>query len=344
MRELSGHADEAERAPIRVVVCDDSPFMQRLVASSLRSHDVVAVVDSAEDAISVCRSLMPDVLTLDLELGAEDGLAVLRAIRDLPIQVLVISGFTTDARSQRTRDALANGAVACIGKPALGENVGDFSSKIARAVQELGSTVTHSQEVAGANTVEAVEQVFILGASTGGPSVLRTILGSLPKDFPAPILVVQHLPEPLSAAFVTRLSDVCALEVRIASEPIEPRPGTVIVAQGGKHLRVSDRTVHAAAGEPVNGHIPSIDVTLVDAAAAWGSGVRAAILTGMGKDGADGARTVSMAGGTVVAQSEESCAVFGMSRAALRSGFVERTLNANEIAAWMLEEVMDDEK
>jgi two-component system chemotaxis response regulator CheB len=318
--------------------------MQRLVASSLRSQDVVAVVGSAEEAIRACRGLMPDVLTLDLELGSEDGLAVLRAIRDLPIQVLVISGFTTDAKSQRTRDALANGAVACIGKPALGENVGDFSDRIMQSVQELGSVPAQTQPVIAPHTAGAVEQVFILGASTGGPSVLRTILGSLPKDFPAPILVVQHLPEPLSAAFAKRLSDVCELEVQIASEPIELRPGIVVVAQGGKHLRVTDHSVYAAPGETVNGHIPSIDVTLVDAAAAWGIGVRAAILTGMGKDGADGTRTVSMAGGTVVAQSEESCAVYGMSRAALKSGYVERSLNADEIAAWMVEEVTDDEK
>lgn len=336
-------ADEATCAPIRVVVCDDSPFMQRLVSTSLKEQEVVAVVDSAQAAIDACRSLMPDVLTLDLELGSEDGISVLRAVRELPVQVVVISAFTAHVASERSRNALANGAAQCIGKPGLGEDVDEFAERVVRVVGEASSTYV-GNDVQETSASEAdFEHIFVLGASTGGTTVLGKILKELPHNFPAPVLVVQHIPEHYSLSFVSRLNASCEIDVQLADGPLDLRPGLVVVANGGSHLRVDGATVQSSDGNEVNGYIPSIDVTLVDAVAAWGSRVRAVILTGMGKDGTDGARAVSAAGGLVVAQSQASCAVYGMSRSVLHAGFASEELDLAEISAWMLAEVKRDE-
>lgn len=143
------NADEAQPPPSALLFVTILPFMQRLVTTSLKSQDIVAVVDSAQAAIDALSTLCPMFLTLDLELGSEDGISVLRAVRELPVQVVVISAFTAHVGSERSRNALANGAVQCIGKPGLGEDVEEFADRVVRVVEEaLLNTVQAEPEVA----------------------------------------------------------------------------------------------------------------------------------------------------------------------------------------------------
>jgi two-component system chemotaxis response regulator CheB len=173
----------------------------------------------------------------------------------------------------------------------------------------------------------------VIGASTGGPAALQHLLERLPASFPLPIALVQHMPVGFTRPFAERLDGLCRLEVREAREGDALRPGRVLVAPAGRHLRISPRLTAVLSDEPREArHVPSVDVLMLSAARARPGRVLGILLTGMGDDGAEGLRAIRAQGGITLAESEESCAVYGMPRAAVERGAVEHVLALEEIA------------
>lgn len=334
----------AQTRPIRVVVCDDSPFMRRMIKGGLeRAHDieVVGSASTAAEAIELCKALWPDILTLDLELPDASGLSVLREIRTMPVRVMVVSTFTTDAASERAVEVLAEGAIDCLGKPNLDAAPSVFIAQLLDRVRNIASGATYVPRT-NLGVIEpggGPERLIVIGASTGGPRALQALLSQLPESFPSPIIVVQHIPADFTAHFARRLDRECELEVGVAVDGDTLEPGHVYVAPAGAHLHVEGPVMRVRAGHPVNGLMPAVDVTMIDAASTWGERVTGVVLTGIGQDGREGARAIHGAGGRVVAESETTCAVFGMPRAVIDAELADDVLPIEEIALRLVEEV-----
>lgn len=342
---MSAQPDRSSAArPIRVVVCDDSPFMRRMLRQGLeRAHDieVVASAANAREAIELVKTLWPDVLTLDLELPDLDGVRVLQELRDLPVRVLVVSAFTDNAGTERAVEALAEGAIDVLGKPNLDAAPSVFIAQLLDNVREVAGGAPYVPACAVRVPAGHVtnQRLFVIGASTGGPRALQTLLASIPKDFGAPILVVQHMPPNFNAPFARRLDRTCEIDVVEAEHGAPLRPGRAYVARAGHHLHVEGMLIRVRAGHRVNGLIPSVDVTMIDAAASWGSAVTGVVLTGIGRDGREGARAIRSAGGRVLVEHERTCAVYGMPRAIVEAELADEIVPLDELAGMIVREV-----
>lgn len=333
--------------PIRVVVCDDSPFMRRLVRQGLeRSLDieVVGSAANAREAIELVKTLWPDVLTLDLELPDLDGIQVLHECRDLPVRVLVVSSFTDHRGSERAVEALAEGAVDVLGKPSTESTPSVFVAQLLERVRAVfrGAPYVPISTVRIPPGATESRRLIIIGASTGGPRALHALMAAVPADLTSPIVIVQHLPELFTSIFAERLDRICPLTVVEAIDGMRLENGRVHVAPAGQHLHIDGETIRVRRGAPVNGVVPSIDVTLIDAAATWGSRVTGIVLTGIGRDGCEGARAIHAAGGRIIAEHESTCVVYGMPKAIVDSGIADRIVPLDEVAEAIIEEVYGD--
>jgi two-component system chemotaxis response regulator CheB len=335
-----------------VVVCDDSPFMRRTMHLALDQDphiEVVAVARTGHEAIELCTNLRPDILTLDLELPDIDGLGVIDAVRELPLRVLVVSSYTGSSTTERAVDALAAGAVDVLGKPGNDVAHSVFRLRLSQLVRDIG-TGSGRHCLLQPRTTQVVmpsllagpqaQRLLVIGASTGGPAAIDQVLSRLPADFSSPIIVVQHMPRGFTEPFARRLQRSCKLQVREAWDEAPLRAGTVLVAQSGNHLHVGADHIWIRHGEPVHGMQPAVDVTLMDAAATWGNRVTAIILTGIGIDGRAGATEVHKAGGRVIAESRESCAVYGMPRAIIEAGLADLVAPLHDMPELLVAEVM----
>ncbi len=337
--------------PIRVLVVDDSALMRKLIPQMLERDGSIKVVGTAMDgtfALAKIDELKPDVITLDLEMPRMDGTETLREItRKHRLPVIVVSAYTTSGASA-TFKALAMGALDFVAKPADGisgrmdEIAAELVSKIRMAAQNrIGAApaVAHlasapKQPRARAN--QAPSRIVAIGISTGGPNTLQYVLSQLPADFPGSILVVQHMPEGFTDMFARRLNDTCAIEVKEARSGDLLVAGRALVCPGNRHMRVRRLALGAVTvlsdEERVNGHRPSVDVLFRSVAQEFGSQAIAALMTGMGDDGADALGAVKNAGGLTIAQSAESCVVFGMPKAAIERGHATRVLSLDALA------------
>jgi two-component system chemotaxis response regulator CheB len=336
---------------IKLLVVDDSAVARKLIVESLAAHPEIEVVATAPDpyiAREKILALNPDVLTLDIEMPRMDGLTFLKLImRHRPMPVVVVSSSTTDG-SARALEALQCGAVDVVSKPS-----GPFSFSEGAVLAEkikAAAEARLSPPVAAKNLERVVDMqiptpgpvglanpraLILLGASTGGTEALKTVLASMPADLP-PICVVQHIPAQFSAAFAQRLNGLCAMEVREAKNGDELTPGLALIAPGGKHLIVrwnGSRYVAALNDGPAVHHQrPAVDVLFDSVAKAGGArNTAVALLTGMGKDGAEGMLKLRDNGAVTIAQSEASCVVFGMPREAIRIGAAQMTLDLDDI-------------
>jgi len=345
---------------IRVVVADDSPFVCRLLTSYLQSSPDLQVVGTALNgarAVDLVRQLRPDALTLDVEMPQMDGLAALEQIMlECPTPVIMVSGVSR-AAARVTLDALELGAVDFVLKYTPGADTNpealrrELVAKVRAAsqikvIRALGVTNRRSAngDPAGcapgrhANrpTVTAWTPeippdalpggVVVIGASTGGPLALRELLGNLPPEFPAAILVVQHMPANFTGVLATQLNRRVALQVKEAEPGDRLRPGLVLVAPGGHHLLLRpDARVELNQGPTISGHRPSIDVTMQSVAQVYGSRTRGVVLTGMGSDGSLGLLAIRAKGGRTYAQDAASCVVNGMPQRAIEQGSVIHT-------------------
>lgn len=350
--------------PIKVLIVDDSATVRQLIARMLEGDPEIQVVGTAQDpyiARDKILELKPDVITLDIEMPRMDGITFLKILMEQhPLPVIVISSLTQTG-SAVAIEALRVGAVDVMAKPSgsfsMGEVAPQLIEKIKAAslakrrarqgvsappiVHEGGTYAPHSIAVPKSVPKIPLTKKFdpratlLLGASTGGTEALREVLAKLPSDIP-PTFIVQHIPAHFSQAFAERLNALCRFEVREAREGDIGKPGLVLIAPGDYHLTLQWTGVHYRVslkhGPLVWHQRPAVDV-LFDSAVHAGAApfAVAGVLTGMGRDGADGLLKLKKAGAHTFAQDEASCVVYGMPRACAEIGAAERIVSLDQM-------------
>ncbi|MBB5213408.1 two-component system chemotaxis response regulator CheB [Parapusillimonas granuli] len=318
----------------------------------INSHPDMEVVAAAPDPL-VARELIkqhnPDVLTLDVEMPRMDGLDFLeRLMRLRPMPVVMVSSLT-ERNSEVTLRALELGAVDFVTKPKLGLRDGllEYSELIADKIRAAANS--RPRQAVQPSTAPArrlvqhfstTEKLVMIGASTGGTEAIRQVLEPLPANSPA-IMITQHMPAGFTRSFVQRLDNLCAMQVHEAEDGQRVLPGHVYLAPGGvAHMKLArsgaNYVVKLDYSEPVNRHRPSVDVLFHSAAEVAGKNAIGVILTGMGKDGAQGLLAMKEAGAVTFAQDEASCVVFGMPREALLIGAADAAVPLSEISERIL--------
>jgi two-component system, chemotaxis family, protein-glutamate methylesterase/glutaminase len=333
----------------RIVVADDSRLMRRMLSDALakQGFDVVATAADGDEALAACNEHRPDALTLDLAMPGMDGIGVLRALRAGKAQavpVVVVSAFSP-AHGARAVDALAEGAFDLVPKPAFGEGLESFTAELGRKVHEAAHSGRlrrpaaalaprrPSHTPARPRPAAVGRRLVVIACSTGGPKALGELIPQLPSPLGAGIVIVQHMPPGFTASLATRLDAASPLTVTEAAGGESLAPGTALLAPGGAHLRLSgDRRAQLSDDAPVGGLKPRADFTIEDAAKHWGSRMVLVVLTGMGRDGLEGAKAVKAAGGRVLVEAESTCTVYGMPRAVAEAGLADEILPLDELA------------
>ncbi len=338
-----------KKNPIRVLVVDDSALMRKLIPQMLAGDDSIEVVGTAMDG-SFClkkiEELNPGVVTLDLEMPGMNGIDTLKEImRRHPVPVIVFSSHSTEGATI-TMKALGLGAFDFVPKPKdatahMAETAHELIAKIKAAAdcklkpRMLSAVPLKPEKLPGSSG--APNKVVAIGISTGGPQALEYVLSQLPADFPSVITVVQHMPEGFTDMFARRLDEVCPLRVKEAQSGDVLQAGRVLICPGSRHMKVKRLPlgdVVVLSDEPrVNGHRPSADVLLRSVAEEFRSQAIGVLMTGMGDDGAEGLGAVKKLGGMTLAQSEESCVVFGMPKAAIERGYAVRVVGLDVLGA-----------
>jgi two-component system chemotaxis response regulator CheB len=294
---------------LRVLTVDDSPFFLELLAGIIHSSPGLLHVGSARngvEAVAMVAALSPDVVTLDVEMPVMDGLATLaRIMESTPTRVIMVSSHTRRASAATIR-ALALGAADFVTKPAdaLKGSYAGLRTELVEKIHALGPTQARKNR----------------GFSRAMDSALK---GAAPRMY--------------AQEFARSLADACPCPVHLVRNGQFVEPGSVFVAQGGLHLTMFGTAFRVSRGEPVQGHVPSIDVTMASAARSFGTGCCGVLLTGMGRDGARGIGAIRDAGGSTIAQDESTSVVFGMPRAAIESGKVDRVMSLEQIARQVAE-------
>ncbi len=340
--------------PIRVLVVDDSAVARRIITASLAAFPDIQVVGTAADPFAAREKILqlnPDVLTLDIEMPRMDGLTFLKIImKQRPMPVIIMSSLTPSG-SSIALEALQAGAVDVMGKPngsysafadgsLLGETIRAAAGArvqpgVVRSVPGTPRPAVVARPRPPSVGGSMMRKLILLGASTGGTEALKTVLTSMRGDLPG-ICIVQHIPAYFSRAFADRLNEICPMRVREAQAGDMVEPGLALVAPGGLHLLVRWRDGHYVTelnqGPLVHHQRPAVDI-LFDSAVKAGAGphAMAAVLTGMGADGAAGLARLREAGAVTFAQNEETCVVFGMPREAIRMGGAGQVLPLDQI-------------
>lgn len=346
---------------IRVLVIDDSAFSRRTIVKLLEEIPGVEVVGYAvngEEGLRKALDIRPDLITMDLEMPGMDGFTLLRIIMTAcPVPVIVVSSHNED---ERVFKALELGAVDFVAKPrrALSDQLLEIRDELQQKVgtllnlnlQGLKNRTKHLDQAEPVPVKKVVKlprngvrkfEVVAIGASTGGPPALQKMLTQLPGDLPFSLLISQHMPAGFTKTFAERLNRMLPFEVAEAADGAVVRPNQVFVAPGGMNMitvQMRDQVV-IRLKEPSreDKYIPSVNAMLASVARVYGSRALAVILTGMGNDGSQGARKIKEAGGTVLAEAEESSVVFGMPREAIATGVVDKIVHLDQMASRILE-------
>ena len=336
---------------VRVLVIDDSALVRQVLTELLSADPGIEVVGTAADPLIArekIKQLEPDVLTLDVEMPRMDGLTFLQNLMRLrPTPVVMVSSLT-EAGAQVTLDALALGAVDFVTKPKLDIERGlhHYAGELCERVRNAARARVARLQPAGAATQAApvikyrtTDRLIAIGASTGGTEAIRAILETMPADAPATV-ITQHIPAAFSRPFAERLDRHSKMTVVQAEDNMQLLAGHAYVAPGGLHLRVqrSGARWHCRLGEddPIRRHRPSVDALFESVAQAAGANASAALLTGMGDDGARGLLALRKAGAATIVQDEASSVVWGMPGAAYTLGAAQQVLPLQEIGGALL--------
>ncbi|WP_437682431.1 chemotaxis-specific protein-glutamate methyltransferase CheB [Sorangium sp. So ce131] len=342
---------------IRVLVVDDSRTVRRRIVAALAADHEIEVVGEAADgeaAIARCEQLRPDVITLDMMMPRMSGLAVTEHVMAyFPTPILIVSASLERGEAMGTFDALAAGAVDVLDKPGADGAGGAWDLRLLAAVKRVAriKVITHlrrklrpsrpapAPEASRAADDAAQYRVIAIGASTGGPSAVADALSPLPASFPVPILLVLHIGAPFAPAFAEWLGSRLSLPVSIAAdgEPLARggAPG-VTLALPDRHLVVQQGRLRLTADPERHSCRPSIDVLFTSVAEQLGERAIGCLLTGMGRDGAEGMLAMKRAGAMTIAQDEPSSVVFGMPREAIALGAARYVLSAATIGPTLL--------
>ena len=333
---------------IRVLIVDDSRFVRQAVARMLNASTDIEVVGQAVDGrqgIEKAKELKPDVVTLDVQMPNMGGLETLeRLMEEAPVPVLLLSQLTSEGADVTLR-GLELGALDFVDKStAQGQmNLLSLAEELRGKVRALAGSPSRSRP-SGPLTAARVATprgapralVVAIGTSTGGPTALQAVIPRLPKDFAATVLVVQHIPVGFTRYLADRLAQRSALPVAEARDRETVRPGRVLIAPGGLHMTLAQRgdAVEVRLDEEPRSslHRPSADVLMASVAAVFGRRSMGVVLTGMGTDGAEGLSAIRKAGGRTLAESQETCVIYGMPKAAIEAGVVDRAVPLPEIA------------
>ena len=350
--------------PIKVLVVDDSAVVRQVISGILSGDPGIRVIGTAADPLFAMERMKhewPDVITLDVEMPRMDGISFLRKIMAERPTPVVICSTLTEKGAETTLQALSAGAVSIVTKPksAVRTFLEDASADLIAQVKAAakvrlsairpGSTqrpdaatalrspaATGTPGPAPSALAETTHRVVAIGTSTGGTQALEQVLTALPRVSPG-IVIVQHMPERITAAFARRLNTLCEIEVREAENNDRVMPGRALIAPGGRHMALkrsgAQYHVEISDGPLVNRHRPSVDVLFRSVAKFAGRNAVGIIMTGMGDDGAAGLMEMRDAGAATVGQDEHSCVVYGMPREAFRRGAVQKQLALGDIAA-----------
>ncbi len=337
---------------IRVLVVDDSPTARSLLRAILDSDPDIRVVGEAtngEEAIAMAKQLHPDLITMDVNMPVLDGLAATKEIMiSAPTPILVVSAVERDSM-ELSFDATQAGALMVVRKPVGPEDAryahdrGQLLAMVkamsqVKVVRRWGAQTSRESMARIDRDVRSRGHLVVIGTSTGGPAALRRLLFDLPREFPAPILVVQHIARGFVGGLASWLNSASTLQVKVADEGEELAAHTVYLAPDEYHLGVTPNgRIALSNGPAISGFRPSVTALFHSAAQAYGPGVIAAVLTGMGSDGVAGLEAVRAAGGTVLAQDEQSSVVFGMAQEAVNAGLCDIVLPLDRIGSRLVE-------
>lgn len=331
---------------IKVLVVDDSTTMRQLVTHTLAADPGIEVVGSAKSALEareLIKQLNPDVMTLDVEMPEMDGLSFLeRVMRLRPMPVVMVSTLTAQG-TETAISALELGAVDCVVKPSAGNprSFDELPGKVRIAAKvRRRQPPSEALPMPYSGPYRPDGKIVVIGSSTGGVEALIAVLGKFPANCP-PTLVTQHMPPIFTRNLAARLDRICAPTVMEATQGAPLRSGLVYIAPGGEeHLEVIGRsgfTCSLKAGPPVNGHCPSVDRLFTSVARSVGGRSVGVILTGMGRDGAQGLLEMRQAGAHTIAQDEASSVVYGMPKAAVDLGAAEHQYSLARIGHAVVE-------
>lgn len=361
---------------IRVLIADDSKFICNLLARYLQADpeiEVVAIAENGKQAVEMVKSFHPDVITLDLEMPVMNGLeAIDKIMTENPTPTIVITGVSKQ-EAKTTLEAINLGAIDFVFKyvpwsnldpeelfreiiikvkaaaktklvsSLRNKNVSGFigikptvSSKTPRDIFELKNKESLSEQY---SLLPA--GVVVIGASTGGPVALKELLSEIPSNFPAAILIVQHIPANFTKVLATQLNRQVTIAVKEAQEGDKLKLGQVLIAPGDFHMTITpDSKIKLVRGVEIEGHRPSIDVTMQSVAEIYNSLAKGVVLTGMGKDGSQGLLAIHSKGGTTFAQNPESCVINGMPQRAVELNVVDHIANPKNIALLLVKSLL----
>ncbi len=370
--------------PYKVLVVDDSSFFRRRVTDILNNDPNLTVIDVAvngKDAVEKAQLLKPDVITMDIEMPLLNGIeAVKQIMASAPTAILMFSSLTHQG-AKATLEALDAGALDFLPKKfnEIAKTTEDAGSLLRQRVGQLArkggqtrrrtlpvrpvsreNSATLAKKTTGrilhTKSESSVTQsphrssgknykLLAVGTSTGGPVALQKILIQLPKDFPLPIIMVQHMPAAFTKAFADRLNSLCKIEVKEASDGDVLKPGCAYLAPGGRQMIIDGKENHSMIRiiDDSSDRIafkPSVDVSFGSAAKVFQGSVLGIILTGMGSDGREGSRMLKSKGATIWAQNEETCVVYGMPQAVANAGISELSLPIDSFASSILKEII----
>lgn len=338
---------EATARDVKVLIADDSMFARHLLRRALEDSPRIAVAGEARDgaeAVKMNAELTPHVIVMDVEMPKMDGLSALAKIMaEKPVPVVMFSSMTGPG-TETTLEALSLGAVDFLPKPESRISISPIADELVKKVLAAASARLRARKRGaikpgkvrrGAAASGVSRSLVVIGSSTGGPQALDEVIPKLPADFVGSVLVCQHMPAGFTGSMARRLDSLAAIPVSEAVEGDLFKRGSVLVAPGGQHAKVvagEEPRVHLDQGEPVHGVRPSVDVTLLDAAPVFGPNLMVVILTGMGFDGARGAKAARSHGATVICQDESTSVVWGMPRACVEMGACHKVVPLPKIA------------
>jgi two-component system, chemotaxis family, protein-glutamate methylesterase/glutaminase len=354
----------AANKKFRVLIVDDSAFMRKVLEQIFNADDQLQVVGHAKDgreAVAMAESLKPDVITMDINMPHMDGLQATAQIMTTNPKPIVIVSSESKEGAAGTLKSLELGAIEFVGKPSSGvdldmQSVKDellrkvrmaakvrvvrTASRLALTVQGANGKAAPAKPSPPARTTPVIPAdqrfpVVVIGASTGGPATVMRLAPGFTRDFPATVFLVQHMPASFTTQYAAQLAEFTSIRVKEAeaNEPVQP--GTLYICPGAQHLRVTPtgRIQLDGTSGRINGYLPNIDVTMQTVAAYAGAMSIGVVLTGMGGDGADGAKAIKSAGGLVLAQDEATSVIFGMPAEAIKANAVDHVLPIDDIYA-----------
>jgi len=334
---------------IRVLIVDDSATVRKIFSRELDKYSDIEVVGTAPDpyvARDKIVQLKPDVITLDIEMPRMDGITFLsKLMKHYPLPIIMVSSLTKNG-GQLSVEAMEKGAVDVISKPGEAYTVGDMSEQLAEKIRAAARVdISRFAQIRNASAIarprvamralaETTNKILAIGASTGGTEAIKDVLTRLPRGIPGTV-IVQHMPPNFTTAFAARLDGLCEFEVREAKDGDRVVPGLALIAPGNFHMLLSrsgaSYYVKVKTGPMVQHQRPAVDVLFKSVARYAGANALGVILTGMGKDGAEGMLEMKEAGAPTIGQDEKSCIVYGMPKAAFDIGAVQKVMSLDNI-------------